>query len=145
MGTGKTEEYVGNTIQQHTAVFISEDGVLEGRLLLLAYNLLDVGTLILDGCFESRKIITLLNLAEIWSSEWETALLQERILTTAPAFWANDEAGICRRAAARPSVKNVLLSFIMFLIYLKSFAKIHFYFGLSHLFIHISYEKPANR
>ena len=83
MGTGKTEEYVGNTIQQHTAVLISEDGVLEGRLLLVAYNLLDVGTLILDGCFESRKIITLLNLAEIWSSEWETALLQEWILTTA--------------------------------------------------------------
>ena len=83
MCAGKTEEYIGNTVQQHTAVLISEDGVLEGWLLFVADNLLDIGTLLLDTCFEGRKIVALLNLAEIWSAEREAALYQERILTVA--------------------------------------------------------------
>ena len=83
MCAGKTEEYIGNTVQQHTAVLISEDGVLEGWLLFVADNLLDIGTLLLDTCFEGREIVALLNLAEIWSAEREAALYQERILTVA--------------------------------------------------------------
>ena len=83
MCAGKTEEYIGNTVQQHTAVLISEDGVLEGWLFLVADNLLDVGTLFLDTCFEGREIVALLNLAEIWSAERKAALNQERVLTVA--------------------------------------------------------------
>ncbi len=33
----------GDTVEQQSAVLVSEDGVLEGRFLLVAYNLLDVG------------------------------------------------------------------------------------------------------
>ena len=83
MCTGKTEEYIGNTIQQHTAVLVSEDGVLEGWLLLVADNLLDIGTLFLDASFEGWEVVALLNLAEIWSAERKTALYQERVLTVA--------------------------------------------------------------
>ena len=83
MGTGKTEEYIGNTLQQHSAVLVGEDGVLESRFLLVADDFLDVGTLVLDGSFDGRKVVTLLNLAGIRSSERKAALLQERILTTA--------------------------------------------------------------
>ena len=83
MCAGKTEEYIGNTVQQHTAVLISEDGVLEGWLLLVADNFLDVGTLLLDTCFEGREIVALLNLAEIRSAERKATLYQERVLTVA--------------------------------------------------------------
>ena len=83
MCAGKTEEHIGNTIQQHTAVLVSEDGVLEGRLLLVADNLLDIGTLFLDTCFEGREIVALLNLAEIRGTERKAALYQERVLTVA--------------------------------------------------------------
>ena len=83
MCAGKTEEYIGNTIQQHTAVLVSEDGVLEGWLLLVADNLLDIGTLFLDTCFEGREIVALLNLAEIRGTERKAALYQERVLTLA--------------------------------------------------------------
>lgn len=118
MGTGESVEDACHSVEQHATLFEGEDGVLEGRLLLVVDNLLDVGTLLLDSSFDSRKIVTLLNLTEIRSFERKVALLQERILTTAPAFWANDEAGICSRAAAKPSVRNVLLSFIMFFVYI---------------------------
>ena len=83
MCAGKTEEYIGNTIQQHTAVLVSEDGVLEGWLLLVADNLLDIGTLFLDTCFEGREIVALLNLAEIRGTERKAALYQKRVLTLA--------------------------------------------------------------
>ena len=74
---------IGNTIQQHTTVLVSEDGVLEGWLLLVADNLLDVGTLLLDASFEGWEIVALLNLAEIRSAERKAALYQERVLTLA--------------------------------------------------------------
>ena len=83
MCAGKTEEYIGNTIQQHTAVLISEDGVLEGRLLLVADDLLNVGTLFLDASFEGWEVVALLNLAEIRGTERKAALYQERVLTLA--------------------------------------------------------------
>ena len=83
MCAGKTEEYIGNTIQQHTAVLVSENGVLEGWLLFVADNLLDVGTLLLDASFEGWEIVALLNLAEIRSAERKAALYQERVLTLA--------------------------------------------------------------
>ena len=83
MCAGKTEEYIGNTIQQHTAVLVSEDGVLEGRLLLVADNLLDIGTLFLDASFEGWEVVALLNLAEIRDTERKAALYQERVLTLA--------------------------------------------------------------
>ena len=31
-----------------------------------------------------------------------------------PAFWANDEVGICKSVAAKPMVRNVLLKFIIY-------------------------------
>ena len=83
MGAGKTEEHTGNTLQQHTAVFVSEDGVLEGWLLLVVDYLLDVGTLFLDGSFDGRKVVAFLNLAEVRSTERQAALHQERVLTVA--------------------------------------------------------------
>ena len=89
MCAGKTEEHIGNTIQQHTAVLVSEDGVLEGWLLLVADNFLDIGTLFLDTCFEGREIVALLNLAEIWSAERKTALYQERVLAVATCILGN--------------------------------------------------------
>ena len=83
MGTGESVEDACHSVEQHATLFEGEDGVLEGRLLLVVDNLLDVGTLLLDSSFDSRKIVTLLNLTEIRSSERKVALLQERILTTA--------------------------------------------------------------
>ena len=38
--------------EQRTALLIGEDGVLEVRLLLVVYNLLDVGTLLPDSRFD---------------------------------------------------------------------------------------------
>ena len=79
MGTGETEEDVSHLFEQRTALLIGEDGVLEVRLLLVVYNLLDVGTLLPDSRFDDWQVIALLNLA------------------------------------AKPRVRKVLLSFIMFL------------------------------
>ena len=43
-------------------------------------NLLDVLTLALDSNLEGRKIVALLNLAEIGSAERQTALYEKRIV-----------------------------------------------------------------
>ncbi len=45
VGTGETEEDVSHLFEQRTALLIGEDGVWEVRLLLVVYNLLDVGML----------------------------------------------------------------------------------------------------
>lgn len=74
MGTGKTEEDVSHLFEQRTALLIGEDGVLEVRLLLVVYNLLDVGTLLFDSRFDGWQVVALLNLAEVRSTEWKTVL-----------------------------------------------------------------------
>ena len=81
MGTGETEEDVSHLFEQRTALLIGEDGVLEVRLLLVVYNLLDVGTLLPDSRFDGWQVVALLNLAEVRSTEWKTALCLKRILT----------------------------------------------------------------
>ena len=74
MGAGETEEDVSHLFEQRTALLIGKDGVLEVRLLLVVYNLLDVGTLFPDSRFDGWQVIALLNLAEVRSTEWKTAL-----------------------------------------------------------------------
>ena len=74
MGTGETKEDVGHLFEQRTALLIGEDGVLEVRLFLVVYNLLYVGTLLFDSRFNGWQVVALLNLAEVRSTEWKTAL-----------------------------------------------------------------------
>ena len=74
MGTGETKEDVSYLFEQRTALLIGEDGVLEVRLLLVVYYLLDVGTLFLDSRFDGWQVVAFLNLAEVRSTEWKTAL-----------------------------------------------------------------------
>lgn len=80
MGTGESVEDACHSVEQHATLFEGEDGVLEGRLLLVVDNLLDVLTLALDGYLEGRKIVALLNLAEIGSAERQSALYEKRIM-----------------------------------------------------------------
>ena len=80
MGAGESEEDVAHTVEQESALFESEDGVLEGWFLLVVDNLLDVLMLALDGYLEGRKIVALLNLAEIGSAERQSALYEKRIM-----------------------------------------------------------------
>ena len=60
MGTGETKEDVSYLFEQCTALLIGEDAVLEVRLLLVVYNLLDVGTLLFDSRFDGWQVIALL-------------------------------------------------------------------------------------
>ena len=80
VGAGESEEDVAHTVEQESALFESEDGVLEGWFLLVVDNLLDVLTLAIDGYLEGRKIVALLNLAEIGSAERQSALYEKRIM-----------------------------------------------------------------
>lgn len=80
MGTGESEEHAAHSVEEHTALLISEDGVLEVRFLLVVDDLLNVLTLVLDGSLDGRQVITLLNLAEVWRTKWQGARREQWVL-----------------------------------------------------------------
>ena len=48
MRAGQSEEHTAYAVEQISALFVCEDGVLEGRLLLVVYDLADVFALFLE-------------------------------------------------------------------------------------------------
>ena len=65
MRTGQSEEHTAYAVEQISALFVCEDGILEGRLFLVVYDLADVFALFLDASFYGRQIVCFLDAAFI--------------------------------------------------------------------------------
>ena len=85
IGLHEVVEDTGNLVKGLAGVFHRLDSILECRLVRIGYNGVNLGLGLCNSCLESRKIMFVLDLVELRSTERCGRLSQKRILHVATA------------------------------------------------------------
>src|SRR3712207_3896023 len=83
MGTGKAEEYARHTVEQQSALFVGQNGVGKGWLLLIVDDAFDFLPLLFYTLFQGRKVVVFLNQLEVGSAERQRATGKQWVGTCA--------------------------------------------------------------